>query len=170
MRRVVVTGNSGSGKSTFAVKLGQLLDLPVIHIDLLHMRDDGSRVSDQELHRRVVEAASTDRWVFEGFNTETFHDRAHRADTLIFLDLPNWVCAWRVLFNRRARVGVVPGYQHGWRDHLRFLRWIWIFPTDRRPGTLADLSKYEGEKQVVMLRSPREVRRFLRGSRGRHRP
>jgi adenylate kinase family enzyme len=35
MQRVLVLGSSGSGKSTFARKLGEITGLPVVHIDQL---------------------------------------------------------------------------------------------------------------------------------------
>lgn len=34
--RIRIVGNSGSGKSTTAKKVGALLNLPVIHLDEIH--------------------------------------------------------------------------------------------------------------------------------------
>ena len=162
MQRVMVTGNSGSGKSTFAMELGRRLGLPVVHLDLLHRRADGTRATDDDFREQVRQAASADAWVFEGFNIETFNDRAERADTLILLDLSRWACVRRLLFKPGHRPGVPAGHRLRLADHLDFLRWVWIYPHDRGPGTLAEVRAYEGEKRVIVLRSPREVRRFLR--------
>ncbi|MEK6205901.1 MAG: hypothetical protein N2B02_09790 [Amylibacter sp.] len=42
MKQVMVFGGSGSGKSMLAQKLGGIIDLPVVHIDLTYWMPDCS--------------------------------------------------------------------------------------------------------------------------------
>lgn len=160
-----MTGNSGSGKSTFAVTLGSILDLPVIHLDQLYWQPDGMRVPQELFWAGVEQAVQSDRWVFEGFNIETFDLRASRADTIVFLDISRLRCVWRLATGRGHRLGV-PISPNKTRVSLRamfkFLRWVWIFPSDRRPGTLEDLARHREKAQVIYLRSPKQVKDFLR--------
>ena len=102
MRKVLVIGSGGGGKSTLAVELGRLLGLPVVHLDALHWKP-GWIVPDQQEWRETVRAlAQRDEWVMDGNYTRTLDLRIPAADTVIFMDFPPITCVWRVL-KRRVR-------------------------------------------------------------------
>ena len=92
-RRVVVTGLAGSGKSTFAVALAAETGLPVIHLDLAFWKPGWVAPSETEWRekRRVVLAG--DAWIADGNYHETLDLRIERADTVVVLDMPWWLCS-----------------------------------------------------------------------------
>ncbi|MEM1335717.1 MAG: adenylate kinase, partial [Actinomycetota bacterium] len=102
MRRCAVIGASGSGKSTHAGRIAQVLDVECIDLDELFHGPDWSLPETPELRRRVTEAldrADADRagWVVSG-NYSTTADIVHgRADTIVWLDLPRWRSTARVV-------------------------------------------------------------------------
>ena len=80
MRRIVILGCSGSGKTTLAVRLGERLGLPVVHLDPLYW-EPGWRAPDAAAFlARVADAIAGDAWVSEGNYRETFELRLPRAD------------------------------------------------------------------------------------------
>ena len=99
--RVQVTGNSGSGKTTTAARLAKALDAESVDLDALNWLPGWTALNEtdpDELERRFRAATAGDRWVASGSYTRlcqrTFWPR---LDTIVWLDLPLRVCAWRLI-------------------------------------------------------------------------
>jgi adenylate kinase family enzyme len=168
MRRVVILGPSNAGKSTLAVRLGEVLGIPVYHLDVLYWRPGWVAPLDSEWEARLRRVIESEAWIVDGNFTQSLPERLSAADTIIYLDLPRYVCLGRALKRRLMEVFTrVPGRPKGCRPmfNLRLLRWIWTFPSDHRPTYLAFLAQHRSGKQVLVLRSRREVRRFLSSAR-----
>lgn len=100
-QRVVVTGMAGAGKSTFSRTLGATTELPVIHLDLYSWKPGWVRVPRDEfleVQRRLL-AAET--WIVDSNDVDD-DLLLDRADTLVILTTPWWLCAWRA-FRRGLR-------------------------------------------------------------------
>jgi adenylate kinase family enzyme len=169
MRRVLVIGSGGAGKSTLARRLGAATGLPVVHLDALHWKPGWTPTPPDEWRRVVGEAAAGDRWIMDGNYGGTMDVRLAACDTVVFLDLPRVTClrraVGRALRHRggRTRPDMAPDCPE--RLSLEFLRWIWEYPRTRRPGVLAKLDRAAREgKRVVILRSDAEVERFVAGA------
>ena len=92
----------------------------------------------------------------------TFDIRFARADTVIVLALPRVRCAARVLWRtvrHRGRVVQAAGCPE--RVDLAFLRWVWRYPTDSRPGLDVALGQHRARLRVIELSSKTQIRRFL---------
>ena len=83
MRRIMVVGASGSGKSTVARAIGERLDLPVIHLDAEFWRPGWIESDHDDFCRRVAMLATGDRWVIDGQYSVTWAPRAARADAIV---------------------------------------------------------------------------------------
>jgi adenylate kinase family enzyme len=167
MRRVLVIGSGGAGKSTFAARLGARTGLPVIHLDALYWRAGWRETPREEWAARVEELLAGDEWIMDGNYGGTMERRLAACDTVVFLDLPRALCLWRVIkrraiFRGRAR----PDMAEGCRERLtwEFARWVWTYRRVRRPGVLKRLGELSEGQRVHVLRSSREVRRFLEES------
>jgi len=116
--RVVVTGLAGSGKSTFALALADKTGLPVVHLDLQFWKPGWVAPSETEWRatQRVVLAG--DAWIADGNYHETLDLRVERADTVVVLDMPWWLCTGRA-FLRGFRM---PGELPEGCDYSRWLR------------------------------------------------
>ncbi|HUD51995.1 topology modulation protein [Parvibaculum sp.] len=164
MRRILVIGGSGGGKSTLARALGVKLDLPVIHLDQ-HWWKPGWVASDREDFRRRVAALVTgDRWIIDGNYSNTVDLRMPRADTIVWVDQPRRICLWRAL--RRAvtqwgkvRPDLVPGCPE--KFDLEFARYIWNFKKKNNPVIHANIATHGAHARLARLRSDREIATFL---------
>jgi adenylate kinase family enzyme len=88
MKRVLVIGSPGGGKTTLSRELGKLLDLPVYHLDKLFWKP-GWALSDDESFRALQrELVSKPRWIIDGNYDRTLDVRLPHADTVIHLDFP----------------------------------------------------------------------------------
>jgi len=97
MRRIVVVGCAGSGKTSLALNLGRKLALPVVHLDVLYWLP-GWKESDKASFRiRVADAIAGDDWVADGSFSELALDLTlSRADTMVIIERPRWLCQWRI--------------------------------------------------------------------------
>lgn len=167
MKRIMIVGQPGAGKSTLARGLGRRTGLPVVHIDHIHWQS-GWVERDRACKTRLChEAEAREAWIFEGGHSATWANRLARADLLIWLDLPLWLRFWRVLARTvrwygRSRPDLPEGCNERFgRNSLEFWAFIWRTRHSSR-AAMARLAAGAG-KPVVRLRSPREVRRWLEG-------
>lgn len=164
MKRVLVIGSGGAGKSTLARRLGERLGLEVLHLDAYFWRPGWVEPPSDEWRRAVEEMCARDSWVMDGNYSATLDVRLRACDTVVFLDVPRAVCVWRALkrlfMYRNARR---PDMAEGCREKFNpeFLRWIWTYPSRSRPKVLARIDEFAAGKRVVRLRSDVEVERFL---------
>jgi adenylate kinase family enzyme len=159
MRKVLVIGSSGAGKSVFAARL------PLIHLDAVYWRPGWIKTPNDEWTRTVDALLARDRWVMDGNYAGTLDRRLAACDTVVFLDLPRGVCLWRalrrrIIHHRRPRPDLTPGCRE--RLTWEFIRWIWEYPRKRRPGVLARLAALRPDQRAVVLRSSSDADNFLR--------
>lgn len=88
MKRVLVIGSGGSGESTLARRLGELLHLEVKHLDQLYWRSGWHEPPKNEWLETVKELTSADSWIMDRNFGGTLEVRIQRCDTIVFLDLP----------------------------------------------------------------------------------
>lgn len=162
MQRVLVIGPCGAGKSTVAVELGRLLDLPVHHLDQLHWRAGWVESSREELLRALEPIVAGERWLIDGNYGGTMGGRIERADTVVYLDYPIRLCLWRVAkrlwrYRGRARPDMAPGCPE--RFDLEFFLYVLTFRRGPRLRTEARLQGHE--HKVLRFTHPRALRRWL---------
>ena len=163
IKRIMIVGQPGSGKSTLAQELGSVLSLPVVHIDHIHWQAGWVERSGPEKDRLCSEVHAQDSWILEGGRSSTWLERLKRADTLIWLDFPLTVRAWRVFlrtlrYHGRTRPDLPDGCPE--RFNLEFPKWIWETRNSGRErmrelfdSAPADMQKYrvQNHRQVEEL-------------------
>jgi len=164
MRRVLIVGNSGGGKSTLARALGAKLGLPVIHLDVLFWKPGWVESDDDEFRARVAEALQAPAWIADGNFGGTWDLRMPMAGTIVWIDQPRLLCLWRAI--RRVfvyRDGTRPDMAEGCREtiDLKFYGFIWTYDRKVRPSLEAALAEHGAHARVVRLRSDREIAAFL---------
>jgi adenylate kinase family enzyme len=175
MRRVVVLGRAGAGKTTVARGLGDALNVPVIHLDALYWNADWTPVRPDSFAERQRAVIARDSWVLDGNYTSAagFPERLDRADAIVIVEAPMAVCVWRVIrrwlaFRGRAR----PDLGASERLTLSFLRWIWTW-SRRHPDFASEIRSLAPGKPVLVTRSDRDVEGLLadaRAARASNRP
>lgn len=168
MQRIVILGNAGSGKSTLARAIGERLGLPVVHLDRLFWSPGWVEPEAEVFRNQVRLAVAGEAWVCEGnYSRRTFDLRLPRADLIIWLDTPRWVCLKRVILrslSRRPRADLPAGCSErlNW-EFVEFLKFVWGFDGAYRRGIEAMRVAIGPGVPVVHLRGGREVVEFLVG-------
>lgn len=164
MRRVLVIGSGGSGKSTFAKRLGELIDIEVKHLDKFYWQPGWTKPAKDDWLQTVTELISGESWIIDGNFSGTLELRLNHCDTIVFLDMPRLMCLWRIVKRRlRYRNRFRPDMAEGCDEKLDldFINWVWTYSRRSRPKVVRLLQEHSGSKQVVWLRSNAEVEKFL---------
>jgi adenylate kinase family enzyme len=165
MRRILVIGSGGSGKSTVATRLGALLNLEVSHLDKFFWQPGWVKPATEDWVQTVTELMSRDSWILDGNYSGTLELRFEKCDTIIFLDLSRWLCLWRIVRRvLRYRKDLRPDMAEGCPEKLdlEFVMWVWNYPRRTKPKVVQLLRERCEGKEIVWLRSRREVEGFLR--------
>jgi adenylate kinase family enzyme len=164
MRKVLVIGPGGAGKSTLANRLGELLNIEVLHLDKFYWQPGWVEMPKGEWFKTIEELLKHDAWIMDGNYSGTLEIRVKACDTVIFLDLPRSLCLWRVLkrvlmYRNRSRPDMAEGCPE--RLTWEFILWIWNYSSKTRPKVVRMIESDPGAKKIVWLRSSDEVERFL---------
>jgi len=164
MKKVLIIGPGGAGKSTIARRLGQLLQIEVFHLDRHYWQPGWVEPPKNIWQARVEQLLSRESWIIDGNYSGTLSTRLQACDTVIFLDLSRVLCVWRIIrrrlkYRKMNRPDMADGCEE--RFSLEFLSWIWNYSRRSRPKVLALLKANEETKQIVWLRSRIEVEQFL---------
>lgn len=163
MKRVMIVGQPGSGKSWLAREIGQRRGLPVHHMDLIHWKPGWTERPHAEKLAMARQVEGADAWVFEGGFSTTYDTRLARADTLIVLDTPFLRRVWRVFARTLRNWGQSrPDLPENCPERFdaEFWSYIWRTRHSARIKNLALIDKAKG-KRVYLLRRKSEVARFL---------
>lgn len=169
MRRIVVLGTSGAGKSTLSGALARVVGGPHVELDAFQHGPDWTTPPAEEIRARVAAATEGPAWVVDGNLASVTADVLwHRADLIVWLDLPLWVVVPRLLRRSAVRVARRTALWNGNRERLDFLVGrdsvvVWAVRARRRhhaeyPGRLA-----KAGVPWVRLRSAAAVTRWLAG-------
>ncbi|MFN2412945.1 MAG: DNA topology modulation protein [Pyrinomonadaceae bacterium] len=164
MQRILVIGSCGAGKSTFSARLGQILHLPVIHLDTQYWKPNWIEPDKSEWRETVIEILRGDRWIIDGNYSGTLELRLAACDTVVFLDFSRYLCIYRVLkrairYRGKTRPDMASGCVE--KIDLSFLKWTWSYRERSRDGVVAML--YESKEHVAIhhLKSRDEAEIFL---------
>lgn len=164
MKRVLVIGSGGSGKSTFARRLGERLKIEVKHLDRFYWRPGWTKPAPEDWVQTVTDLVNGEKWIIDGNFGGTLDLRVRYCDTIVFLDMPRLLCVWRVtkrrlLYRNRARPDMSEGCHE--KLDLEFLDWVWGYSRRSRPKIVKMLRENSEIKKIVWLRSNADVERFL---------
>ena len=160
MKRVIVIGCPGSGKTTFAKKLHKNTGLPLYYLDAIWHKPDKSHISREEFDQRILEIFATDEWIIDGNYGRTVEMRLKECDTVILFDLPTEVC----LQGATERLGK-GRYDLPWIEKEidpEFERFIRDFADNSLPRLYELIEKYREEKQVIIFNSRKEADDFIK--------
>lgn len=165
MKKILVIGSPGAGKSTFAKRLHEAANLPVIHLDQLYWKPNWVETLDKEEWREKVEdVLRGGEWIIDGNYSGTLEMRLKKCDTVIYLDFPRTICTWRVfkrtlIYQNKTRPDMAKGCTE--KFDWAFIKWTWAYPTRSKPNVEEILKRFGSEKAMIRLESNREVENFF---------
>lgn len=160
MKKIIVIGCPGSGKTTFSEKLRDKIGLPLFYLDAIWHKPDKTHISRDEYDARLAGILVRDSWIIDGNYSRTIECRMAACDTVFLFDLPAEVC----LDGAIARLGK-PRYDMPWIDtelDPKFKKEIEEFGDKNLPAIYALLDKYKDGRTVVIFKSREEADDYIR--------
>lgn len=158
MKRIMVIGCPGSGKSTFARALHQKTGVPLYHLDMLYWNADKTTVEKSVFLERLAAVLEKDEWIIDGNFSSTMELRLALCDTVVFLDFPVEVCLDGVRARRGKPRSDIPWVET--EEDTEFMAFIKGFNEQRRPQIMALLQRYS-DKNVLIFQSRAKADAFL---------
>jgi len=166
MQRVLVMGSSGSGKSTFARRLAKLTGLPLVSLDALYWQPGWQPSEPVAFGLRVTDVVNGTGWIIDGNYTSSGAGelRRQRADTVIWFDLPRYVCMTGIMTRIIATYGKVrpemaPGCPE--RIDLEFLQYVWSYRQQQRPKLLEYFAGLRADQALICFKSRKQSDDYL---------
>lgn len=181
LQRVFVFGGPCSGKSTFADGLGDILGLPVVHLDDIFWGPNWEQSDRDEFRKKVEKLAEQDAWIVEGAYNVVRSFLLERSTLTVFLDMPLPVVFWRLVSRTIRRnspfaLGQVPPLpkaveEKGGREPIvGTIRTLWRFARrferERRLPFIEEAESVRGAEGFRVLSTRADVRAFLNGAKG----
>jgi adenylate kinase family enzyme len=164
---VLVIGMAGSGKSTFSRALSAQTGLPVIHLDVHYWKPGWIKPSESEWRETQRDLLTGSTWIADGNDPESLDLRLERADTVVHLETPWWICAGRAFLRGLHKpVGEMPegcddSRIRRLRDEWRLVGTIWRRRRSESEHARAMISEHGSHVAVCRIASKREARSFL---------
>ncbi len=162
MKKIIIIGCSGSGKSTFARKLSAKTNIPLYYLDMIWHKPDKTTLTEREFDEQLSALLNQETWIIDGNYQRTLEMRLKKCDTVFLLDIPTHIC----LEGAKSRIGKqrvdLPWLETEFEED--FQQWIYQYPNKSLPKIMELLDKYKNDKQIIIFKSRDEAENFLANS------
>jgi len=160
MKKVMVIGCPGSGKSTFSRKLHAITRLPLFHLDMMYWNADRTIVEKPVFRKRLADALQGAKWIIDGNYGSTMELRLQACDTVFFLDYQPEVCLSGIRERRGKPRPDMPWTEPANEEDAEFTNFVKSYNSESRPGVLELLEKYKS-REIHIFRDRIEAREYL---------
>ena len=159
MKKIIVIGSPGAGKSVFSKKLKSITNIPLYHLDMLYHKVDGTHISKEELEEMLKEIFKKDNWIIDGNYQRTIEMRLKECDTVFLLDIPTEDC----IAGAESRVGKKREDMPWVEEQIDeiFKQSIIDFSNEKLPQIYELLNKYKDHINIVIFKSREETDNYI---------
>lgn len=159
--KIAIIGSPGSGKSTLAFKLHKILHIPLYHLDQYFWKPGWQRPDREQFRKTHNEICDKSDWIIEGMATRYFDYRLKQADIIIFLDVPLYICLYRIFKRAFLNFGKVffssaPECPERFPD-WEFLSYVWNFNKKQKLEVEDLLKECSKNKKIFIVKNQREL-------------
>ncbi len=161
MKRILIIGSPGSGKSTCSKILSKILNYPILHLDRIFHIDNYNQISREELKVKIKQFIDqNENYIIDGNYTGTLELRTESADTIIYFDIEPKICLKNILDRikkNKSRDDIAPGFDNSIIDP-EFIEYVKKFNVNVQPRIENILNKYTVE--IIRIKNYKELEDF----------
>lgn len=159
MRRIVIIGCPGAGKSYFAKKLHGKTGIPLYHLDMIWHKPDHTHISREAFDKALERIFEEEAWIMDGDFSRTMDTRMRACDTIILFDMPYETCMRGIREREGTRRDDMPW--EAAKADAALLNEVKSYIPERLPSVYQLLRKYERDKEVIIFRTREEAEKWL---------
>ena len=159
MKKIIVIGCPGSGKSTFSKSLHKITKIPLYHLDMLFWNEDKTTVEKSIFLERLSTILEKEEWIIDGNYGSTMELRMEKCDTVIFLDYPLEVCLNGIKERKGKPRSDMPWIESDEED-AEFVDFIKNYNSQSRPKVIELLDRYS-HKDIIIFSTRTQAEDFL---------
>jgi adenylate kinase family enzyme len=162
--RIILVGNSGSGKSWLSKRIAGITGYPLFHLDVEHWKPGWIMQSREEKIARQKEIIGGEKWIIDGNYSSTMEIRFAAADLIIFMDINRLQCIISAAKRTGKKRSDLPDYltesSMFSKEFFQFCKDIWNFPKENGKNIINLHEKYPG-KEFLHIKSRRQIKSLL---------
>lgn len=161
MKKIIVIGCPGSGKSTFARALHIITGIPLFHLDMMYWNADRTTVEKNVFREKLAETMQKNEWIIDGNYNSTMEPRMQACDTVFFLDYPVDICLAGIKERRGKPRADMPWIEENDEEDAEFIEFIKSYNSESRPKVIELLDRYS-YKDIYVFKGRDEADEFLK--------
>ncbi|MBN8827734.1 MAG: AAA family ATPase [Sphingobacteriia bacterium] len=169
MKRIVIIGTSGCGKTTLAKKLGKIINIPYYDMDDYYWLPNWV-VRDSEEFPKIIDAITQNpSWIICGNYSKVNNITWEKADTIIWLDYNIFRCLYQalkrsvknIIYSRPLCGGNYENIRHTFFSKKSIILWILTTYKKRKATYTLAFNNQIPNKTYLRFNNPNKTRVWL---------
>lgn len=155
IKKILILGGPGSGKTTLSSKLSKIFDLPIVNLDNIHYMKNWIPRNEKERDEIILKKLKEKEWIMEGIYKTTLEKRASIADLIIILEYPTYKLLYRIIKRYICNFGKDKEELDGCKERLSlsFINYTLKF-NSKKKGIYEILNKVNNiDKKLIILKN-----------------
>ena len=160
MKKIIIIGCPGSGKTTFANKLAKKTGIELFYLDSIWHLPNKDHIPREDFDFKLAEILQKDEWIIDGNYQRTLETRLKVCDTVFLFDLPTEVC----LQGATQRIGK-PRPEMPWLEtefDPEFRAEIESFKVQNHEAIYKLLDTYKDGRKITIFKSREQADEYLK--------
>ncbi len=159
-RKILITGNAGSGKTTLSKHLSRLTGIEAYNLDRIVWQERWQKTPKQLREIQIAELIAKESWIIDGVSSQVLA----KADLIVFLDASRATCYWRAM-KRTFRHSIkqrpeMPANSPELLIVPQLIKIIWQFPRLVRPSILGERGR-RNTQSFRHIRNQKDLSAFI---------
>ena len=159
----MIMGCSGTGKSTLASNLSQILGIDAMHLDAHSWAAGWTEAPRDQFRKAHADFLKKEKWIIDGNYFSVIDKRLEKADTIIHLNFSRINCLYgiirrRIQFHGKTR----PNMSENCPEQIDwdFFKYVWGYNNTEYPKVQKVLAENK-DKRIIELKNRGEIDAFV---------
>ena len=164
MKRILIVGGNGSGKTTFAKELSKITKIPLVHLDKLYWRDNWEHLTKDNFDELLIKELNKPQWILDGNAKRTLPLRLKYCDTVFVFDFSRIKCLWGVVTRTVKNYGKSRDDMGGYcpeKIDFKFYKNVWE-NTYELENDIYNMLSSKADINIIVFKNRKQAKKYLK--------